>query len=162
MQTNFGRRASAAAGFTLIELMVTVAIVSILATIAISSYNSSVRKARRTEARTALLDLASREERFMSTNSVYTTVPAELGYSSAFPQSVGSGYYQVAAPNVVAATNPVGLTPGTAATFVITVTPVSGKGQDKDALCQKFTVDSTGLQAAYDSGGTNQSANCWK
>ena len=46
------------AGFTLIELMVTVAIVGILATIAATSYQSQVMKSRRTDARTALLDLA--------------------------------------------------------------------------------------------------------
>jgi type IV pilus assembly protein PilE len=160
MQTRFGRRADA--GFTLIELVVAMTIVSILATIAVSTYNSSVRKARRTEARTALLDLASREERYMSTNSAYSATASDLGYGTAFPQSVGSGYYQVAAPKVVAATNPVGLTPGTAATFLFTVTPVAGKGQDKDLQCQKFTVDNTGLQAAYDSTGTDQSTNCWK
>jgi len=47
-------------GFTLIELMVTVAIVTILATIAVTSYTSQIQKSRRTEAKSALLDLAGR------------------------------------------------------------------------------------------------------
>ncbi len=74
-------RVSGASGFTLIELMIVVAIVAILGTVAISGYINSVRKSRRTEARTALLDLASREERFMSTNSAYSNTPSDLGYS---------------------------------------------------------------------------------
>ena len=55
------------AGFTLIELMVTVAIVAILATIAATSYTSQVMKSRRTDARNVLLDLAGREEKIFST-----------------------------------------------------------------------------------------------
>jgi len=60
---------------------------------------SQVRKSRRTEARTALLDLAAREERFFSTNSAYTNVPANLGYAGTFPAPVGSSYYQVNVTN---------------------------------------------------------------
>src|ERR1700760_1838661 len=98
-------RVSAASGFTLIELMIVVAVVAILGTVAISGYINSVRKSRRTEARTALLDLASREERFMSTNSAYSNTPSDLGYSGALPLTVGSGYYQIAIPVLNAATS---------------------------------------------------------
>jgi type IV pilus assembly protein PilE len=58
------------AGFTLIELMTTILVGSILLAIAIPSYNAQTQKSRRTEAKTALLDLASREERY---NSTYNT-----------------------------------------------------------------------------------------
>ena len=70
------------AGFTLIELMVTVAIVGILATIAATSYQSQVMRARRTDARNALLDLAGREEKLFSTTNVYTSIPATIGLGS--------------------------------------------------------------------------------
>ncbi len=69
-------------GFTLIELMITVAIVGILATIAATSYQSQIVKSRRTDARTALLDMAGREEKLFSTTNAYGTTPASLGYGS--------------------------------------------------------------------------------
>ncbi len=75
-------------GFTLIELMIAMLIVSILAALAIPSYNRSVRKSRRTEARSAVLDAAAREERFYATNNKYTQTAAELGYA-ALPVAVG-------------------------------------------------------------------------
>jgi type IV pilus assembly protein PilE len=72
----------ASSGFTLIELMVTVGIVTILATIAVTSYTSQVQKSRRTEAKSALLDLAGREERLFSTTNVYSSDEAYLGYAT--------------------------------------------------------------------------------
>ena len=86
------------AGFTLVELMVVLVIASVLVAIALPSYISSARKSRRTEAKTALVDLAGREERYFDTSSppVYTIVPSQLGYgAAAFPVTVGSGYYSV-------------------------------------------------------------------
>src|SRR5258708_20456562 len=80
-------------GFSLIELMVVVAIATILFAVAVPSYMSYMRQARRTEARTALLDLASREERFFSTNgATYSTTAAQLGYTP-LPTNVATGYY---------------------------------------------------------------------
>lgn len=60
-------------GFTLIELMVVVAIVGILAMIAYPSYELSVMKSRRSEAREALLMVAGLEERYMTANNRYGT-----------------------------------------------------------------------------------------
>jgi type IV pilus assembly protein PilE len=148
-------RVSGASGFTLIELMIVVAVVAILGTVAISGYINSVRKSRRTEARTALHDLASREERFMSTNSAYSNTPSDLGYSGSLPLTVGSGYYQISIPVLNAATSTV------PASFTITATAVTGKGQDKDLSCRTFSVDSTGNQSATDSSGAVATSTCW-
>src|ERR1700686_4376020 len=83
-------------GFSLIELMVTLVVATILLTIAIPSYQNQIRKSRRTEAKTALLDLAGREETLYSTKNVYSIVPSTLGYGAgAFPMQVGSKYYSV-------------------------------------------------------------------
>jgi type IV pilus assembly protein PilE len=72
-------------GFTLIELMIVVVIATILISIAVPSYMQQIRQSRRTEAKTALLDAAGREERYFSTNgSSYTNVATQLGYN-AFP-----------------------------------------------------------------------------
>jgi len=59
----------AVAGFTLVELMVTVMIAAILLAIAVPSYQAYIRKSRRTEAKTAVLDLAGREETLFSTTT---------------------------------------------------------------------------------------------
>ena len=152
-----GRHASS--GFSLIELMVTVVIVSILASIAIPAYNAQIRKSRRTEAKTALLDLAGREERYFNTNSTvgYTNDPANLGYKTPpatmtnYP--VGSGYYTVTI-NVVAAAPPA------PATYQIVATPVGD--QLNDLQCQSFTVTSTGAQTATSPTDLNASTDCWK
>lgn len=145
------------AGMTLIELMVVVTIVGILAAIAYPSYLSQTRKSRRTEARTALLDLAAREERYFATNSIYTSSPANLGYAgSSFPVNVGSNYYQITA--CVSATAAIGACTdaGTGAAFLLTATPIND--QQKDSTCGTLTMDATGAQAASGSAGTTI---CW-
>ena len=76
--------------------MVTIGILAILAAIAIPSYQSYALKSHRTEAKTALLDLASMEERFLSTNYTYSAAPSDLGYTGAnFPINTVSNYYQI-------------------------------------------------------------------
>lgn len=143
------------AGFTLIELMITVVVVSILASIAVPAYTHQIRKSRRTEARTALLELASREERYDAVNNAYTNDPAALGYT-AFGVAVASGYYQLSAPTVAAPSAT------TASTFSLTASPVSGMGQDLDTDCQSFTVDSTGKQSSLNGGGSDSTSICWQ
>jgi type IV pilus assembly protein PilE len=109
-------------GFTLIELMVTIVVAATLIAIAVPSYTSQTRKARRTDAKTALLDLASREERYNGTNSTYTSDSAKLGYTGAFPVQIGGGYYQISA--CVAATIASPCTDAsTGATFALAATP---------------------------------------
>jgi len=143
-------------GFTLIEMMVTVLILSLLATIAIPSYQSQVRKSRRTEAKTALLDLAGREERYLAANNHYSLVAADLGYAgSGWPVSVGSGYYQVNAPTG----NTVGSTTVLPA-FTITATAIGT--QLRDTTCKTFQVDQTGTQTSTDASGADSTATCWK
>ena len=143
-------RSLRARGFTLIELMITVVIAAILMSIAFPLYLHQIRESRRTDARSALSDLASREERYYAINNTYTTSATNLGYTS-WPQTVGSGYYQIAQPSVTAATA------SAPASFSLTATPVAGKGQDQDSDCTSFTVTSTGVQSATG----NSSASCW-
>lgn len=147
-QTN--SRADKVSGFTLIELMITVAIVATLAMVALPAYNSQIRKSRRTDAKTALLDLAGREERLYSTTNAYSDTPSVLGYGAAnstFPMSVGSGYYQVSVN-------------ANAGTFTLTATPIGSQVQD--TACTQLIVDQTGKQSSVDSSGTDTTSTCWK
>jgi len=144
-------------GFSLIELMVVVVVVGILVAIALPSYRTSVLKSHRTEAKTAVLDLAGREERYYNTNnSAYTATQAGLGYGTSgnvSNLSVGSGYYTVTVSNVAAATATA------AATYTITATAVGG--QTKDTACASFVVTQAGVQTAFTSSAVDNSSTCW-
>jgi len=157
------------AGFTLIELMIAVAIVGILATIATTSYQRQVIQSHRTDARTALLDLAGREEKLFSTTNQYSAIPSVLGYgtattaasstTTAFPVSSSSGtpyydvYIQTPDPNQVGAN-----------TYLVTAIPIPGTSQAGDTTCTSLSVNQLGQQTATPPGTTPPgaaSATCW-
>ena len=134
-------------GFSLIELMVTVSIVAILATIAAVTYTKQVQKSRRTDARSAVMDLAGREEKLFSTTNAYSALPSDLGYGAVgdpWPINVGSGYYQVT------------VTTPTAVSYLVTATAIGT--QAGDAGCATFSVDQLGSQT---STGGEAAATCW-
>lgn len=152
------------AGFTLIELMVTIVVASILIAVAIPSYTGQMRKSRRTEAKSALLDLASREERFYSTNSAYTNDAANLGMAAAsailFQSKIGSGYYQVSACTSTTTTIPAACSAAqavasTGVTYLLVAVPIGT--QAKDTYCGTYTLDNTGVQ----SNTGSQTSGCW-
>jgi type IV pilus assembly protein PilE len=147
------------AGMTLLELIIVMVIVAIMASIAIPNYNSYVLKSHRTEAKTALLDLASMEERYFSTQNVYSLLATDLGYPGAWPVTVGGGYYQVQAPVVVPAVAPTAaILGGTPATFSITALPIGV--QLNDAACASFTITSAGVKSAT-GADPNANVDCW-
>jgi type IV pilus assembly protein PilE len=147
-------------GFSLLELVIAMVIAALLAAIAIPSYNTYVLRSHRTDAKTALLDLASMEERYFSTQNIYSSTTTDLGYAGAFPVTVANGYYQVQAPVVIPAVAPTALSPGgTPSTFSITAVPIGI--QLNDTPCASFTISSGGVQTAT---GTdpNPNVDCWK
>lgn len=147
------------AGFTLIELMIVVVIIAILASIAVPAYTSSVRKSRRTEAKTALLDLAAREERYYATQNVYADTPAALQYGSgAWPVPVGSYYSISSVTSSAPVASPTNTTPGT---YTLQITPTAGSPQLQDTACQTFQLDQTGKQSSQDASGSDSSTTCW-
>ena len=87
-------------GVTLLELMIVVIIVSILAIIAYPNYRQFAARAKRNEAKAALLQIASMQERFYLQNDQYTTDLTKLGFANAANQITDSGSYMV---NVTAA-----------------------------------------------------------
>lgn len=143
-------------GFTLVELMVTVTIAAILLSIAIPSYSNYVRQGRRVDAKSALLDMASLEERYYSNNNVYSITTTDLGYSGAFPVTIGNGYYTIAAPTVIAAAPTAAVPGGTPSSFTITATAAGD--QVNDTQCQTFTVTSQGVQSSTPAAATT----CWR
>jgi type IV pilus assembly protein PilE len=138
-------------GFTLIELMIVILIIAVLASIAIPTYQSQIRKGRRTEAKSAVLDLAGREERFYAANNVYSSTETDLGYATgAFGTPIGSGYYSVGV-NVPAANKN---------SFTVTATVVGSSPQATDTSCVNFSIDNFGQRKAND-GGADTTSTCW-
>lgn len=142
-------------GFTLIELVVAVAIVGILIAIAVPSYNTYVQKGNRAAAKTALLDLASRQESYYSLNNAYTTQMASMGYSSnsniAIP-SATQNYYTLSVSAVSSGTPP---------GYTLQATPVVGSVQATDA-CQVYQVDNLGNKTNVNaSGSAVTTSGCW-
>jgi len=131
-------------GMTLIELMVVVAIVAILASLAVGSYRRYVLRANRTDATSALLRIQVAEEKFFLQNNAYTIdlSPAGLNVSSPTP----NGFYTVA----VAA----GAT-GIATSFQATATATGA--QTADTSCQTLTIDDQGLRNSAPS-----TTECWR
>lgn len=127
-------------GFTLIEIMIVVAIVAILAAIAIPSYQDQAIKTRRSDGMAALTNAAQQLERCFSQNGKYTACP---GYADGAPVTSDEGWYSV---GIVT----------TASTYTLTATPQGA--QTKDTDCANLTLTQTGKKGI---SGTATVDDCW-
>ncbi len=139
-------------GFTLIELMITVAIISILAAIAVPAYNAQVQKTRRSDGIALMLQIAQQQERYYSKNFLYADSVTDLGYS-ATPTSSAKGHYEVSTSSAACSAGVV------ASCF--TVSAVAVNAQLDDTNCRTFTINEAGSRLAKDSGNADSTATCY-
>ena len=139
-------------GFTLIELMITVAIIGILSTIAYASYTSYVRRAHRSEAKAVLLQDATILERNFTMANRYDNI---LNNGSG---TATSGLIILQAPTSGTASYGIAVAFNTtpAQDFTLTATPTGSMASD---ACGSFTLNNAGVQGV--TGGTLSAAECW-
>ena len=140
-------------GFTLIELMITVAIVGILASIAIPSYQSSVMKSRRADAKGALLGFENAMERYFTVNNSYLGAGAGGGdtgtptiFSGTSPVDGGTPYYNLT------------INAATASTYTLNATPTGAQSNDK---CGTLTLTHTGVKGVAGAASGVTVNDCW-
>ena len=143
-------------GFTLIELMIVVAIVAILASIAYPSYLDSVLKGRRAEGRAALADLLQQQERYMTqtntyfafTNTAGTTSPASVPFKTFSGDNAANAAYYLSASACPSST--------IAECVMVAAEPSRGVSSDPDAKILQML--STGTKTCTGS----KTSVCWK
>lgn len=132
--------ASTARGFTLIELMITVAVVAILASIAYPSYQEQVRKTHRAQAKADLVEYAQLAERFHTVNNTYENFSLPSAVS---PREGGAVRY-----NLELNPDP------TQSTFVILATTTGAQASDR---CGNLSLNQAGVKT----NSTGSFAECW-
>lgn len=141
-------------GFSLLELMITVAIIGVLAAIALPSYGDYVLRSNRTVAKTMIMRVVGQQESYYSDRKQYaTTLPTlSTDYSGATTYLRRDGSVQAA--NTSDAIYAVTLTGASATAYSVQATPVNA--QAKDTRCGTLTYASTGTKSA-----SGSATDCW-
>jgi type IV pilus assembly protein PilE len=145
-------------GFSLIELLITLAILSIVTTLAVGGYREYLRRTNRVDATGALLRIASAQEKFYTQNGQYA---ADAERAPAPPDGLGiadteRGYYTLAI-----ALDAAGATVG----YTASATVEDGGAQQDDDDCWTFTINERGMRSAASregDTGPEVTERCWR
>ena len=132
-------------GFTLIEVMIVVAIIGILSAIAMPSYTEYIRRGHRTEARASLLQMAQWMERAATANGLYPTSEANEDAVKDALKAAETTRYDITLAS-------------TASTYTLTATPKGAQAGDK---CGSYTLNQAGQRGAKDVTTGDIVGECW-
>ena len=136
--------------FSLIELVITVALIGIIMAVAMPSYQQYVIESQRSDAAIALTSSAAEQERLFTYSHAYSMDIDELGGS----RSPG-GHYTLSVTSPESSPPP-----ANPQQFTLTATPATNSVQQQDNHCQTFTLNHLGVKASLDHLG-NVSTDCW-
>jgi type IV pilus assembly protein PilE len=139
-------------GFTLIEIMIVVAIIGVLSAILYPSYNELVYKSGRADAKVELSDIAQRIQRCFTTTNTYDPLEGACGVIDELSAEAGitsmDGKYQIT------------LTNHAATTFTLVAKPATGSRQANDTKCTEFRLTQSGVRTAL-KGEADNTSECW-
>lgn len=133
-------------GFTLIELMIVVAIIGVLSAIAYPSYDSYMKKSRRADAKVGLSKLADKQERYYLQNDTYTNSFAATGLNTSSTSEEGYYTFSITSSDLVSG-------------FTLTATAIATEAQANDTGCTVMTLSSTGAKEPNGNPATEK--DCW-
>ncbi|MGJ8671001.1 MAG: type IV pilin protein [Oceanococcus sp.] len=134
-------------GFTLLELMIVVAIIGVISAIAFPSYRENVLKTRRADARGAVMGLANALERFRANSGTYVGAAVPAIFSDKSPIDGADRYYTLSLSGLGGNT------------YTITATPHGSQASDK---CGSLILDQSGTRTVAGASGGMTNVSCWR
>jgi type IV pilus assembly protein PilE len=137
-------------GVTLLELLSVIVIIGVLASVAVPTYRQYLIRTQRSEAKIALLQLQTAQEKFYMQNNSFTDNIAEASPDGlGLAESTETGKYTLS----------VELDDDDGQTYTATATPRTGGGQTDDDDCESFTINQRGTKGVT---GPSGAQTCWR